>query len=201
MRIPGLAILSVGERYNRAARVLAAWVRDADFADASGNPRELAISAPGAIGACTFAELARRYSGDIPCRAVLDELIRVGAVETTPTGAVRIKLRADVPQSAADTTSDKNSILGTDTSDLVNTIGRDGQARFQRKVMYDNVPAEALDEFRRLAAQQAQQLLEHMDQWLARHDRDTNAAAGGTGRMRTGIGIYYVEDNLAAQGV
>lgn len=201
MRIPGLAILSVGERYNRAARVLTGWVRDADFADASGNPRELAISAVGAINACTFAELARRYSGDIPCRAVLDELIRVGAVEKTPTGAVRIKLRANIPQGAADTTSDKNSILGTDASDLVNTIGRDGQARFQRKVMYDNIPAEALDEFRRLSAEHAQQLIEKMDQWLARHDRDTNAAAGGTGRMRTGIGIYYVEDNLAATGV
>ena len=195
MRIPGLAILSVGERYNRAARVLAAWVRDDDFSDGSGNPRELPISEDSGGQDRTFAGLARRYSGGIPYRAVLDELIRVGAIEITDAGLVRVRTRSCADQ------SDKTTILGTDVSDLMATIGNDAQARFQRKVLYDNVPAEALEEFRRLATQQTQQLIEFMDQWLSRHDRDTNVDAGGTGRMRTGIGIYYIEDDLAASGV
>src|SRR5882762_10243276 len=70
-----------GERYNRAARVVAGWVRDKDFCDAAGNPKMLALQDGGAEDRATFAELVRRFSGDIPFRAVLDELLRVGVVE------------------------------------------------------------------------------------------------------------------------
>jgi hypothetical protein len=188
----------VGERYNRAARVVAGWVRDADFSDSKGNPRDLLISGGAPAGAATFADLVRRYSGDIPFRAVLDELLRVKVAERTGEDSIRLNSRAYVPQ-GGDT--DKINILGTDVSDLVATIDHnihrhDAKARFQRKVMYDNVPAEAVEEFRQLSAKQAQQLLEHLDKWLARHDRDTNPATSGTGRARTGIGIYYFEENL-----
>ncbi|HET7764106.1 MAG TPA: DUF6502 family protein [Burkholderiales bacterium] len=187
-----------GERYNRAARVVAGWVRDSDFSDASGNPRDLQISGDAPSRGATFADLVRRYSGDIPYRAVLDELLRVNVAARIGEDSIRLNSRAYVPQ-GADT--DKINILGTDVSDLVATIDhnihrRDAKARFQRKVMYDNVPAEAVEAFRQLSAKQAQQLLEHLDKWLARHDRDTNPAAPGTGRVRTGVGIYYFEENL-----
>jgi hypothetical protein len=64
------------ERYNRATRVLTGWARDADFLDRRGQPRPLEVD-----GAASFAVLVKRYSGDMPARAVLDELVRVGAVE------------------------------------------------------------------------------------------------------------------------
>jgi uncharacterized protein DUF6502 len=187
-----------GERYNRAARVVAGWVRDADFSDAKGNPRDLQISRGAPASAASFADLVRRYSGDIPYRAVLDELLRVKVAERIGGGSIRLNSRAYVPQ-GGDT--DKLNILGTDVSDLVATIDHnihrhDAEARFQRKVMYDNVPAEAVEEFRQLSAKDAQQLLEQLDKWLARHDRDTNPAATGTGRIRTGIGIYYFEEDF-----
>jgi len=188
-----------GERYNRAARVVAGWVRDPDFSDAQTNPRDLEIAE--ATGAATFADLVRRYSGDIPYRAILDELLRVKVAERTGEGKIRLNSRAYVPQ-GVDT--DKINILGTDVSDLVTTIDhnihrRDAPARFQRKVMYDNVPAEALEEFRRLSARHAQQLLEQLDKWLARHDRDTNPAITGAGRVRAGVGVYYFEEDLDTQ--
>jgi hypothetical protein len=62
--------------------------------------------------------------------------------------------------------------------------------------MYDNVPVEALQEFRRISGAQAQSLLERLDKWLSQHDRDTHPAAGGTGQVRTGIGIYYFEEDM-----
>src|SRR5262249_54084965 len=68
-----------GEGYgahSRAARVVAGWVRDADFHAASGEPQELEVDA----GTASFGALVRRYGGDVPPRAVLDELMRVGAV-------------------------------------------------------------------------------------------------------------------------
>ena len=64
------------ERHNRAARVLAGWSEDAEFLDRRGEPRVLDVE-----GDAGFATLVRRYSGDMPARAVLDELVRLGAVE------------------------------------------------------------------------------------------------------------------------
>ena len=190
-----------GERYNRAARVVAGWVRDKDFCDAAGNPKMLALQDGGAEDRATFAELVRRFSGDIPFRAVLDELLRVGVVEKFDDGNVHLKTRAYIPESGD---ADKLNILGTDVSDLVATIDHNIQHGvadpfFQRKVMYDNVPAEALEEFRRLSGAQAQALLERLDKWLSQHDRDTHPETTGTGRMRTGIGIYYFEENMTSQ--
>jgi len=186
-----------GERYNRAARVVAGWIRDAEFSDADGNPKVLQLQ----DGRASFAELVRRFSGDIPFRAILDELLRVGVVEKVGDDTIRLKTRAYVPESGD---ADKLNILGTDVSDLVATIEHNLQHGaadpfFQRKVMYDNVPVEALQEFRRMSGAQAQSLLERLDKWLSQHDRDTHPATGGTGQVRTGIGIYYFEEDMQAQ--
>src|SRR5690349_6982395 len=191
----------VGERYNRAARVVAGWVRDMDFSDANGNPKVLSLQEGAAQGRASFAELVRRFSGDIPFRAVLDELLRVGVVEKVDDSGIRLKTRAYVPESGD---ADKLNILGTDVSDLVSTIDhnlRHGSEDtfFQRKVMYDNVPVEALQEFRRLSGSQAQSLLERLDKWLAQHDRDTHSGTAGTGQVRTGIGIYYFEEDMKSE--
>lgn len=190
-----------GERYNRAARVVAGWVRDTDFSDAAGNPMALALQDSESPDRAGFADLVRRFSGDIPSRAVLDELLRVGVVEKLGDGTVRLKIRAYVPESGD---ADKLNILGTDVADLVATIDHNLQyggtdPYFQRKVMYDNVPVEALQEFRHLSRVQAQTLLERLDKWLSQHDRDTNPGTSGAGRMRTGIGIYYFEEDMASQ--
>ncbi|MGE5241302.1 MAG: DUF6502 family protein [Bacteroidota bacterium] len=184
-------------RYNRAARVIAGWVRDRDFADAAGNP--LALSPED--GETSFAELVKRHSGDVPARAVLDELLRVGAVEHLEDGRIRLLSRAYVPRTSD---LDKLEILGADVSDLIYTIDHNLQHGaadpfFQRKVMYDNLPADAISAFRALSAEQAQVLLEKMDQWLAKHDRDVNPSVKGAGRMRAGIGIYYFEEDIEQQ--
>jgi hypothetical protein len=182
------------ERYNRAARVIAGWVRDQEFADAAGEPAALAPDGPGA----SFGQLVKRYSGDVPARAVLDELLRVGAVQRQDDGRIRLLSRAYVP-SASDL--DMLDILGADVADLIATIDHNlchggADPRFQRKVMYDNVPRDAAAAFRALSAQQAQALLEAMDQWLAPRDRDVNPSVQGAERVRVGVGIYYFEENL-----
>jgi anti-anti-sigma regulatory factor len=181
------------ERYNRAARVVAGWVRDKDFRNENGKPRAL----PQEGSDLSFAELVRRYSGDIPPRAILDELLQVGTVERDDSGCIRLLAHAYIPRRSE---SDKLAILGTDVSELIDTIdhnlGEAGARRFQRKVMYDNLPIEAVEKFHELSAARAQALMEYLDSWLSQHDRDANPASEGEGRMRAGIGIYYFEENL-----
>jgi hypothetical protein len=185
---------SMGEEYHRAARVITGWVRDPDFSDGSGHPLPLRMEAKHA----SFNELVKRYSGDIPIRAMLDELLRVGAVKELKDGRICLLSRGYIPQKS---TTEKLSILGTDTADLIATIDynlyvKPSKPRFQRKVMYDNVPAEVAKEFQVLASAQAQELLEALDRWLSHRDRDVNPASKGTGRVRVGLGVYHFEERL-----
>lgn len=183
------------DRYNRAARVMAGWIRDKGFHDAAGEPLALPVEGKPA----SFGALVRCYSGDMPVRAMLDELLRAGAVRKTRDGCIRLHARFYVPEKSE---TEKLHILGTDTADLIATIAHNLKAqtvpRFQRKVMYDNVPVEAVQEFQRLSADRAQAFLEGIDRWLARRDRDANPAVNGTGRKRVGLGIYYFEEDFQA---
>jgi len=186
------------ERYNRAARVVSGWVRDNRFLDSSGKPAVLPVEGNGV----SFSELVRHFSGDMPVRAVLDELDRVGVIDHLPDGRIRLLSRAYIPVTGE---VDKLGILGTDVRDLIctidNNITREADQRLlQRKVSYDNLPAEILPELRQLSAQKGQVLLEELDSWLSQHDRDNNPSVSGTGRHRAGIGIYYFEEDSTEEG-
>jgi hypothetical protein len=106
----------------------------------------------------------------------------------------------------ADGPLDKLDILGQDVADLIATIDHNIQhgaddPRYQRKVMYEAIPAEALPAFRQLGATQAQRLLEQLDRWLADHDTDLPAPGDTRAgpRRRVGLGIYYFEEPAAAR--
>lgn len=182
------------EHYNRAARIIGAWMREPAFQSETGSPVALPLHGDTA----SFKELAHRYSGDMPMRALLDELLRVGAVRLNDEGKVQLLSRGYVPHSD---TVEKLNILGTDVALLLTTIDHnlvnaaDGP-RYQRKVAYDNLPDAALPGFRALAAEEAQALLEKLNHWLSERDRDTNPDVGGDGRNRAGVGIYYFEESV-----
>ena len=57
-------------------RVMDGWRADREFLNQAGKPGQLPIS--GARG--SFERLVRKYGGDIPHRAILDELRRIGGV-------------------------------------------------------------------------------------------------------------------------
>ena len=180
--------------YNRAARVITGWLRDPDFGDGKGHPLPLRM-----IGKRqSFGALVKRYSGDIPVRAMLDELLRVGAVKQLKDGRIGLAVRGYIPQKGID---QKLAILGQDTADLIATIdhnvnGNPSSPRIQRKVMYDNVPLESAKAFQAVAQARAQEMLEALDRWLSHRDRDVNPTVKGNGRVRVGLGVYHFEERL-----
>ncbi len=182
------------QRYNRAARVISGWVRDRDFADAKDGPAALELEG----SQRSFSSLVKKYSGDVPARAVLDELLRVEAVSISLEGTIRLETRAYIPQSGE---VDKLAILGVDVADLIATIDHNlvcdpDDSFFQRKVSYDNMPIEASEDLREKAAERAQQLLEDLDGWMSDRDRDTNPTVAGSGRRRASLGVYYYEEDI-----
>jgi hypothetical protein len=191
--VKALREAAAGERHtniNRATRVLSGWHQDPEFTDAHGEPRVLALD-----GAGGFAELVRRYSGDMPSRALLEELRRVNAVHLEGKDRVRVLSRAYVP-AAGDLEGLR--MLGTAVHDLAATVDynltRDGApARFQRTVFSERVPARAIPILRRIVAERGQRFLESLDDWLSAHelgpkDKPQEETA------RTGVGIYFFQD-------
>jgi hypothetical protein len=182
-------------RHNRAVRVLGGWTRDADFRGPDGQPRPLLVDgSESADGEPGFAALVRRHGADVPARAVLDELLRVGAVQRRADGRVEPAARGYVPQQSA---VDKLHMLGTDVADLIGTIDHNLEhggtdPRYQRKVMYRRLDPTHLPAFRALSTDHAQALLESLDRWLAEHG--TSPPPEGAPAARAGLGIYYFED-------
>jgi hypothetical protein len=192
-KLPKPDVTASTEKHNRAARVIAAWRREGDFLDAKGNPILLPMEGQGA----TFSELVKRFSGNVPPRAILDELIHVGAVERRADGKIGLLTRAYIPKGMD---AHKLNILGTDVQHLISTIDHNlnphtTEPRFQRKVSYDNLPDEVLPKFRKLFNKRAQALLENADQWLAQRDQDVTPTVQGIGSNRAGFGIFFFEES------
>ena len=83
---------------NRAARVVAGWLCP-PFADGRGAPRTLPLKG----SADSFVRLVRDHGGDVPYRAILDELVQSGMVEKINGRLVRLKHRGRTyPRSAGD---------------------------------------------------------------------------------------------------
>lgn len=180
-------------RVNRAARVLSGWVTDSNFHDNRGGPASLAFES--SLGA-DFSELVRRHGGDVPPRAVLDELLRVRAIKRLKDGRIRPVERAYVP-SVGD--GEKLAMLGTDVADLISTIDHNlsevtEMPFFQRKVAYDNLPAKFLPVLTELVRTHGQKLLERLDAAMAKQDRDVTPDTEPGGH-RAMIGIYYYEED------
>ena len=99
---------------HRAERVLNGWRTDPEFASRSGRPRELALK--GRHG--SFEALVKRYSGDIPPRAMLDELRAMSAVRKQQNGNIRMNVRREIsPLKARDI-----AILGNQARALLDTL-------------------------------------------------------------------------------
>lgn len=182
-------------QYNRGVRVTSGWRRDEAFTDVSGRPLLLPFD-----GEVSFSSLARRYSGDLPPRAVLDELVRVGTVVRDDDD--RVRLLDDAVHTPHEDLEAQINILGHAGRDLFSTVDHNlattgADKRLQLTVAYNNLPENAVLRFKHLSHEDSLALLKKFDAWLAEHDRD---AAGDVpedgGRYRAGIGIYYFEEEM-----
>ena len=179
-------------RINRAARVVSAWVTEPDYHDGRGAPGSLPFEDD---EAASFSSLVREHGADVTPRAVLDELLRVGAVQRLKDGRFRLVERAYIPEADE---AEKLAILGSDVADLIAAIEHNlepgsGAPFYQRKVAYDNLPPGYLAKLQKLVRARAQALLEELNEDMAAHDLDLAPDEGEPGGSRAMVGIYYFE--------
>lgn len=188
--------VELDSNYNRGVRIAGGWRRDPDFLDEAGNPAPLPLEGKG-----SFAELVRRYSGDLPYRAVLDEYRRVGVVRLNAHDQVELaNIAGYVP---SDSQQAQLNIMGQAGADLLRTLDynlqdENQQKQLQLSVAYNNVSRENVRAFDVLARREGLKLLKEFDQWLSERDRDANPQleSDDEDRCRVGVGIYFFEEDL-----
>lgn len=172
---------------NRANRVIGGWLADADFIDEDNEPRQLQLRDE----KFSFEELAERYSGGTTYRAILDELIRVGAVSEVDKETVKLNHHGYIP---SDNIAEITDIVSTHVADFLSTIVHNlnqlPETRFQRQVTYANVPESVAEGFRQLSHDKSQALILELNQWLASHCESTEPKKDEN-TTRVGVGIYY----------
>jgi len=193
LRIKRIPISDDGEvvaQQGRSIRVINGWTHDRRFLDDRGQPLDLDFDGQ----EVSFSSLVRFHSGDIPPRAVLDELLRVGLAARTADNRIRLISAVYVPKAGI---PEKLSILGVETADLLNTIDHNIHAEgeepnFQRKVCYYRFPARHLPELKIIVSRKSQALLEELNTWMAEHD-DADDSAQVDAVRRTGLSLYFFE--------
>jgi len=180
---------------SRIGRVLSGWHTDPDYTGPYGMPLELRYDSD-VPGDATFLRLVQRYSGDMTPRAMLDELLRIGAVVETDQNWFKVLRREYVPHTLA---PDFLERVGYGVHNFVSTIETNikkagpGQGRFERTVNPDvGLRRQDLQLFDQYVRQSGQKFLEDIDNWLTKLDRPGKKDEV----VQTGVGIYHfvVED-------
>jgi hypothetical protein len=178
---------------NRAARVLEGWHQDPEFTGPYGIPLELPFDGPD----ISFALLVRRYSGDMPARAMLDELLRVGVVDEAQ-GKLKPLSRYFI---SSDLDPENAKYFGEVLHDLAATIehnfSADGktQPRFERWVTNDRLSEFNARKFHGIVSKLGTQYLETLDNWLSSNEiPELEARTQPIIRVRVGVYFYEEQD-------
>ena len=180
-----LAQPAVEERqYNRVVRVLGGWINDPRFLRKDGNPSDLPYEGSG-----SFSELVKEYSGDMPVAAMQKVLSASGNIRFTDDNHLRLLSHAYLP---SDDPVEKLDILGTDSSQLLETIDFNLSApeealRFQRKASNPKVAQESIPEVQQFLKRKGQAFLEEVDLYLSQHESDDGSSA------ELSVGLFYHE--------
>lgn len=184
--------------YNRLGRVLVGWHTDPEFIGPYGMPLELQYesSEPTDI---TFTQLVKKHSGDMSPRSIVDELIRVEAVQEGEGGWLKVLRRDYIPESQGLHNFERT---GNVIRNFVNTVdfnmtkSAPGKGRFERTVYAnDGLRLEDVQKFDTYLRERSQALLEEIDNWITKLPQPKDGEH--VERVKTGLGIYhYVGEEL-----
>jgi hypothetical protein len=180
-----------------ATRLIDRWTTDKRYLTDTGNPRQLALESRRSNDP-SFTHLVREVGGDIPPRALLDELIRVNCVELQATRTVRLLQKAYIPASDS---PERIEMMGEDVGEFASVIAHNLEnpahdAYLQQKVVYDNIGEEALAELRAELRRLGEAFLRRVNKIISAKDRDRNPKAPGGERKRVAMGVYYSQDDV-----
>lgn len=202
LKMPSPARTDEYAEYQRAAKVLTGWARDSRWHDDAGLALRLPFDTPH-DGGPSFVKLVEQFSGGTPPRAVLDELIRVGAVEKGKDGLLDLRRPNYVPR-ADEGSTEYMDILGHAAGGLVDTIDYNTrpdceETRLQGLAFNGRIPRSKVDEISRHIKARGREFVFEMDDYLysqaVAEDESTSVTL-----EEAGVGIYFFSNQAPGQG-
>ena len=165
-----------GSQYIRAgliSRMIEGWTSEGDFTGPYGIPLDLK---PGVVGPGGFGLLAKRYGEGFDEESLISEMGRLGAVEKTKKGNIKLLSRSFIASRFRPESMDRvGRTLGNLAETLVHNVDpvRAGPARFERQVYTpDGIDEETLGKFREFLKEDGQKFLESIDNWFAEREQE-----------------------------
>ena len=179
---------------NRAVRVLRGWLEDPRAITKDNQPQTLPLTAEQGF---SFTQLCKEYSGDVPSRTILDELILRGNVELINEEQVRLVSEAYVPSGSAD---ELLNLTGICLGDFAATLEYNLRAEVsqenrlcQKQGYARHVPLEKVPVLRHKLAQSANEFILKMHRLVSSYDEPRPSPRKQY--KSVGLGVYYVERN------
>jgi len=172
--------------------VIARWLSDPGYVDAGGSPRVLARGTEAETG--SFDALVAGISRDVRPRAVIDELVRLGAVQEDERG-LRLVGAGFAPREDFDQLS---RLFADNLGDHAAAAAANlqGERNFlEQSVFVDEITEVSAARLQKVSVQAWKQALKTvMAEAQARFDEDAAGADAGQRRRRARFGVYFYTD-------
>lgn len=176
-----------------ARRTLAGWFSDPRYLSSAGEPAVLPIFGKRR----SFENLVSKYGVGNPVRAMLDELIQIGAVERLPNQRVTIRTRVPVSVGLTPTAIEAagehcKNLLET----LIQNIRRAERPLFEATSLISDARPNFLPVVRREIADQGTSLINAASSILKRSQGRVKTKDANQAGRRVGVTVFYFEDPL-----
>lgn len=183
----------VPRKYTPLSRILHRWHTETDFLDDHGRPSILPFSGNGV----TFAELVRRYAGDIPPGAIRTELKRLGAILEDDEGNLQLVRRDIHAQVGHENVS--LSLLHGAYAILENIAHNNDPQRqestwAQMTAFTGDIKKSDIVRVRRICADRAKDAIEAYDDMFSGFERNQVSGDMDADQIPVAIGVFYFEE-------
>jgi len=188
---------SMTHKYNRAARVLTGWIKDPDYQDKI-TKKPISIPIENDDDKPSLQNLVIKYSGGVPVRAVLDELIRIKSIRKSNQDEYELVTYGYTPDQEE---VEKLKVISEEVSYFLKAIEHNMDAPFNNSYLQlsakcDNLPSEIMNDLRDVSSKRGKEFLQDLASWMSQYDRDQNDKVFGTGKKRGVVGVYYYEEDI-----
>jgi len=173
--------------------VLHHWHAQPEFTDASGNPRQLLFSE----GEHSFADLVKRFGGDIPAGAMRTEMKRVGVVREDPSGKLNVEKRFFRSESDHDALI---TVLVHSVYTLLSNVAHNFDPNskvgpwIQRVAFTQALRGSDTKQLRRISRSRIEDFVESIDDIIIAYESLQEEGDSSDSKNIVAVGVYYFEE-------
>jgi hypothetical protein len=177
------------EGLNPPFSVLRGWYSDPLFLNAKGTPVALGLDGKSP----NLADLVRRYAGDVPVGAVVQQMERIGLIGRNASGRFRPLGNHFIPPNLD---GQKFAAGATSIHNLISTISHNASPSsptpwFERYAWSNYLPDNRVERLKDLVADKGQAFLEVVDDWIKKNEQPVLFTEGKKPRTEVGVGVYF----------